>query len=79
MAEFTLPKNSRITKGRDWQPEAGKRLRTFKVFRYDPESGFKLQVGAWAWFGALRAPAACQLAALLHSRGWDTRGQTSGV
>jgi succinate dehydrogenase / fumarate reductase iron-sulfur subunit len=39
LAEFTLPKNSKITKGREWKPEAGKRLRTFKIYRYDPDSG----------------------------------------
>ena len=26
LAEFTLPKNSKITKGREWKPEEGKRL-----------------------------------------------------
>ena len=39
MAEFTLPKNSKIVKGRQYQPEAGKRLKAFKVYRYDPDSG----------------------------------------
>ena len=39
MAEFTLPKNSKITKGREWKPEEGKRLKTFKIYRYDPDSG----------------------------------------
>ena len=39
MAEFTLPKNSKITKGREWKPEQGKRLKTFKIYRYDPDSG----------------------------------------
>ena len=39
MAEFILPKNSRITRGRDYKTEEGKRLRTFKIYRYDPESG----------------------------------------
>ena len=39
MAEFTLPKNSKITKGRTYKPEEGKRLRTFKIYRYDPDSG----------------------------------------
>ncbi len=39
MAEFTLPRNSRIAKGRAWKPEEGKRLRTFKVYRYDPDAG----------------------------------------
>ncbi len=39
MAEFRLPKNSRITKGRTHPPEAGARLKTFKIYRYDPDSG----------------------------------------
>ena len=38
MAEFALPKNSRVTKGREWKAEEGGRLRTFKVYRYDPDS-----------------------------------------
>ncbi len=41
MAEFTLPKNSRIRKqGRTHKaPEGAKRTRGFKVYRYDPDSG----------------------------------------
>jgi succinate dehydrogenase / fumarate reductase iron-sulfur subunit len=41
MAEFTLPKNSRIKgKGRTHKAPAGaKRTRAFKVYRYDPDSG----------------------------------------
>ena len=39
MAEFTLPKNSKITKGREWKAEEGKRLKTFKIYRYDPDAG----------------------------------------
>src|SRR3954470_10956275 len=39
MAEFTLPKNSKITKGRAWQSEQGARLKTFKIYRYDPDTG----------------------------------------
>ncbi|MCY7340110.1 MAG: succinate dehydrogenase iron-sulfur subunit [Sphingomonas bacterium] len=39
MAEFTLPKNSKIVKRRQYKPEAGKRLKAFKVYRYDPDSG----------------------------------------
>jgi succinate dehydrogenase / fumarate reductase, iron-sulfur subunit len=40
LAEFTLPKNSKINqRGREWKPEEGKRLKTFKVYRYDPEGG----------------------------------------
>jgi succinate dehydrogenase / fumarate reductase iron-sulfur subunit len=39
LAEFRLPKNSRITRGRAHPPEGGKRLKSFKVYRYDPDSG----------------------------------------
>ncbi len=38
MAEFTLPQNSKIGKGRDWPaPEKAKTLRTFKVYRWSPD------------------------------------------
>src|SRR3954470_4035657 len=41
MAEFRLPANSRITgKGRNFQAvNARGRVRRFKIYRYDPESG----------------------------------------
>ena len=40
MAEFTLPKNSRIRKGRQVSAPAGAtRTKKFKVYRYDPDSG----------------------------------------
>ena len=40
MAEFTLPKNSKINKGRERMArEEGKRLKTFKIYRYDPDIG----------------------------------------
>jgi succinate dehydrogenase / fumarate reductase iron-sulfur subunit len=39
LAEFTLPKNSKIVRGRDYKAEEGKHLRTFKVYRYDPDTG----------------------------------------
>ena len=39
MAEFTLPKNSKIRKGRAYPAGEGKRPRSFKVYRYDPDSG----------------------------------------
>ncbi len=40
MAEFTLPKNSKPTKGKSHKADAGaKNLRTFNVYRYDPDSG----------------------------------------
>ena len=41
MADFRLPKNSRITgKGRDHKAAAGAaRVKNFKIYRYDPTSG----------------------------------------
>jgi succinate dehydrogenase / fumarate reductase iron-sulfur subunit len=40
MATFTLPKNSRITgKGRSHKAENAQRVRRFKIYRWDPESG----------------------------------------
>ncbi len=38
MAEFTLPKNSKVIKGKHYPaPEGAKQVKTFKVYRYDPE------------------------------------------
>jgi len=40
MAEFRLPKNSRINKGRHFSaPEGAGNVRTFRVYRWDPDSG----------------------------------------
>ncbi len=39
MAEFALPRNSKITKGREHPGEAGKRLKSFKIYRYNPDTG----------------------------------------
>jgi succinate dehydrogenase / fumarate reductase iron-sulfur subunit len=40
MVELTLPQNSKIQKGKKFPAKAGaKRVRTFKIYRYDPESG----------------------------------------
>jgi succinate dehydrogenase / fumarate reductase iron-sulfur subunit len=40
MAEFTLPANSKVTSGKDWPAPAGAtRIKTFKVYRWDPDSG----------------------------------------
>ena len=40
MAEFALPKNSRIQKGKAHPAPAGaRRARRFKIYRYDPDSG----------------------------------------
>jgi len=40
MVQLTLPKNSKIKKGKTWPAKAGgSRMKTFKIYRYDPESG----------------------------------------
>jgi succinate dehydrogenase / fumarate reductase, iron-sulfur subunit len=40
MAKFTLPKNSKVGVGRTYQaPADAKRVKRFKVYRYDPDSG----------------------------------------
>ena len=40
MVQLTLPKNSKISKGKSWQASsAGTRMKTFKIYRYDPEGG----------------------------------------
>jgi succinate dehydrogenase / fumarate reductase iron-sulfur subunit len=40
MAEFTLPKNSKVTAGKIYpKPEGAKRVKAFKVYRWDPDSG----------------------------------------
>ena len=39
MAEFFLPRNSTIKKGRAHKADEGKRLKTFKIYRYDPDKG----------------------------------------
>jgi len=40
MAEFTLPKNSTLTKGKDFTAAPGtKNIRRFEVYRWDPDTG----------------------------------------
>ena len=39
MAEFTLPRNSKVKKGRAHKAEGGTRPKSFKIYRYDPDSG----------------------------------------
>jgi succinate dehydrogenase / fumarate reductase, iron-sulfur subunit len=39
MAEFRLPKNSRITQGKKHAADGARRARKFKIYRYDPDSG----------------------------------------
>ena len=39
MVQLTLPKNSRVQKGRHHKSAGAGKLKTFKVYRYDPEDG----------------------------------------
>jgi len=40
MVQLSLPKNSKVNKGKAWPAQAGAtRLKTFKVYRYDPAKG----------------------------------------
>ncbi len=40
MVQFTLPRNSRVEPGRTWpKPEGASRLKEFRIYRFDPESG----------------------------------------
>ena len=45
MAGFTLPRNSRIVKGRTWKAEDGRRLRAFRIYRYDFDPRFNYYYG----------------------------------
>ena len=47
MAEFTLPKNSRIQQGRHWPAQGAKQPRTFKVYRWNPDDGMKPRVDTY--------------------------------
>jgi succinate dehydrogenase / fumarate reductase iron-sulfur subunit len=39
MAEFTLPKNSRVTTGKTWERPAAPDVIEFRVYRFDPDGG----------------------------------------
>ena len=48
MAEFTLPKNSRIRRGKSFQAASdAKRVKTFRVYRWDPDSGENPRVDSY--------------------------------
>ena len=47
MAEFRLPKNSRVTKGKTHPAEQGTRLKTFKIYRYDPDTGHNPRIDTY--------------------------------
>ena len=46
MAQFLLPANSKIQRGKTY-PASGGRNRSFKVYRYDPESGERPRVDTY--------------------------------
>jgi len=48
MAEFRLPKNSRITKGKAFPaPQSATNTRTFRVYRWDPDDGNNPRVDSY--------------------------------
>ncbi|MEA3292328.1 MAG: succinate dehydrogenase iron-sulfur subunit [Pseudomonadota bacterium] len=47
MAEFTLPKNSVIKKGKVHRAAAGGRIKLFKIYRWDPDSGENPRVDSY--------------------------------
>ncbi|GGD54463.1 succinate dehydrogenase iron-sulfur subunit [Pseudoxanthomonas indica] len=54
MAEFALPKNSRIQKGKHFPAKDAKQPRTFKVYRWNPDDGqnprvdtYEVDLAAW--------------------------------
>ncbi len=47
MAEFTLPKNSRVQKGKHHAAKGAKQPRTFRIYRYDPDSGENPRVDSY--------------------------------
>ncbi|MBS62793.1 succinate dehydrogenase iron-sulfur subunit [Salinisphaera sp.] len=49
MAEFRLPKNSRISKGKKFEaPKGAKNVKTFRIYRWEPESGENPRVDSFA-------------------------------
>ncbi len=48
MVEFTLPKNSKVEKGKTFKaPEGATNVKTFKVYRWDPDSGDNPRVDSY--------------------------------
>ena len=48
MAEFRLPKNSRISKGKHYAaPKDAKRVKTFCIYRWEPEAGQNPRVDSY--------------------------------
>jgi hypothetical protein len=47
MAQFTLPKNSKIQPGRTWPQPNGRNLREFRIYRWNPDDGKNPQVDTY--------------------------------
>ena len=48
MVELTLPRNSRLVTGRTWpKPEGAANVRTFRIYRYDPDWGRNPQIDTY--------------------------------
>ena len=48
MAEFRLPKNSRIGKGRAFAaPEGAKNTRVFRIYRWNPDDGSNPRIDSY--------------------------------
>ena len=39
MAEFSLPRNSKVQPGKTWPKPQGKRLKDFRIYRWNPDDG----------------------------------------
>ena len=39
MAEFSLPRNSKVQQGKTWPKPQGKNLKDFKIYRWNPDDG----------------------------------------
>jgi succinate dehydrogenase / fumarate reductase iron-sulfur subunit len=49
MVQLTLPKNSQMTEGKTWPaPKGATRLKTFRVYRWDPEGGANPRVDTYS-------------------------------
>ena len=49
MVKLALPKNSKVTKGKQWPaPDGVTQTKEFKVYRYDPESGANPRLDTYA-------------------------------
>ena len=47
MAEFALPKNSVVQQGKNWPMPAGTNIKSFKIYRWNPEDGQNPQLDTY--------------------------------